>query len=175
MADEEIKDQSNEPGTETEEGGGSQYNASPELEAMIADYGLELGVEFFRRGLSDEDAKSEALKLLREENASLKASPKKLAEEDQPKPAEDAAPPADEKPADDETQKLRAEIKTLSASTAKLSAELAKLKRGRGETEPLSMSGETMPQEEEKKAPTFCDTLNYYANQAVTAKPFVKK
>ncbi|MCL2622518.1 MAG: hypothetical protein FWD31_02530 [Planctomycetaceae bacterium] len=122
--------------------GGSQYTAVPELETMIEEYGLEYGVDFYRRGLSVEEAKDEFIKIMKDEVAQLKATPKTLSADDPPKTDDNADPPAGN---DDETKKLRADLTTLQANYTKLSAELTKLKMGQGEKEPLSIGKETDP------------------------------
>lgn len=110
MADEEKKDE-----CLNEEGAG-EYTASPDLEKMIAEFGLEKGVEYFRKGISFEEAQQD-------DYAQLKAA-RLAAEEEKPEDAavEPVSEPDPEKKTDEvsglkaEIQKLRAEVSGLKAN-----------------------------------------------------------
>lgn len=73
-----LTDCSEEAGAEGTEGA-TQYTAYPELETFIENFGLEKGVEYYRRGLTLEEAQAE-------DYAELKAA--RLAEEEEPKDSE---------------------------------------------------------------------------------------
>ena len=107
-------------------------SAHPDLEQFIQEFGLELGVEFFRRGISFEEA-------VQEHYAQLKAAAGKLSEE--PSPDTDTA--VDEKKKEETTvdNQLAAVLDRLNAKIDRIGAAL------RAGAEPVSQ----FPAERDRK------------------------
>lgn len=149
MADEtkcdEKKEELNNEGTEN-----STYDAHPDLEEMIVEFGEQKGLEFFRRGLTMDEAGAE-------DYAELKAA--RLAAETDEKPP--TAPPDEspQKPDDKETvAALRAQILKNKAQLARVTAMLKK-----GEAVPLSANPAELNDTPPKK--TFPSAAHAYADR----------
>lgn len=149
--EEELKEQQQtDGGGEVENTEAPAEAAHPELEAMIESFGLGRGVEFYRRGLSQEEAEAE-------DYAELKAA--RLAAEEE-KPAEEggeAAPAEEPAPADEEKEEL-AKLKKSVESLSKRIESLVSLSR-RGEPAAVSAA----PEVEAKKEKSGNAVMDYAA------------
>lgn len=137
MAEEELKE--TEGGREVETSEAPKEAAHPDLEAMIESFGLGRGVEFYRRGLSMDEAEAE-------DYAELKAARLKAEEE---KPAEEGGEDegGEQPPANDEEKEELAKLKKSVESLSKRIESLVSLSR-RGEPAAVSAAPETEAKKE---------------------------
>ena len=150
--DEELKEQQQtEGGGEVETSEASAELAHPELEAMIESFGFSRGVEFYRRGLSMEEAEAEDYAELKA--ARLKAEEEKPAEEG----GEETAAAEEPAPADEEKEEL-AKLKKSVESLSKRIESLVSLSR-RGEPAAVSAA----PEMEAKKEKSGNPVMDYAA------------
>ena len=140
--DEELKEQQTDGGGEVETTEAPKEAAHPELESMIEAFGLGRGVEFYRRGLSMEEAEAE-------DYAELKAA--RLAAEEE-KPADEGGETdegGEQPPANDEEKEELAKLKKSVEALSKRIESLVSLSR-RGE--PAAVSAAPAAEVETKKS-----------------------
>lgn len=148
---EEKKDCLNEEGTDAE----NKYTACPELEKMIAEFGVDKGVEYFRKGVSFEDAQAEDYAQLKAARLAAEAEQKPPETPDTPQ-AEPEAPPKK----DEELSGLKATLDALKAEMVGLKAQLR-----RGESVPVSNLPEVPADAHQNKAAASVSPIFDYAKK----------
>ena len=130
----------------------SEPDPRADLETMIDEFGLERGVEFFRKGLSVDEARAQDycdLKAARLEATKEKKEPCSAPQEEEtPEP-----PKVDDK---EEDKKFKEELK---AEILKLSQELAALKATFRRGDPSGLSPSFSTEETASERPSFRNPL----------------
>lgn len=126
LKNESSNNKDNEMDEEKKEPIDDSKNPREELEAMIEEFGLERGVDFFRRGISIEEAREEDYQSLKAERLQTEEKEKTQCA------AEPEEEPKDKK--DDVSASLKAEV-------VKLAQEITTLKQTLRRGEPSGLSG----------------------------------
>ena len=139
------------------EGGAQEYTAYPLLEQFIAEFGFDLGIEFFRRGYTLEEAQAadyeqlKAKRLAAEEEAGAMESVEQIDDAVPEAEAEaalvEAAQEAVEEAGEEEKTTLKANLQ-LARAVRSLTAEVAKLKA-------ISTRGGEAIKSSQRKRPTL--------------------
>ena len=151
LSEEDIIDKTDDKENLNDEGGGTA--AHPDLEEFIAEFGFEQGTNYFRDGLTFEDAQ-------KMEYSELKAAKMAKLQEDEKPVEETPAPGTDPEPPKKEDAGLKDQV-------AKLSAKVNRLERAvpRGEREPVSQTDAKPETKKPDKRPAIFKMADKYAKK----------